>query len=353
MRYLKLLLISNALQPPYDEGIRKFASSIEKALTTLDVETKVINACGIIGKTFASPSLWKEIKIFQPQVIIYLPTASITAASFMKISLLRTLAPSAVTVLIALQPRSLSNLAKRLIPFLAPHCLLVQNPNLLVLFRNLSINVDIIYSGVDSLLFTPVLSEVEKLRLRVKYGLPDDKRIILHVGHISPYRNLNWITSLRRLGCVPVIVGSTSTARVSRRSTLGNQNMIIEDLRKCRIVILNRYIESIWEIYQMADVYVFPVISEEGSIGIPLSVLEAMACNLPVVTTPFGGLPTMFSEGDGLFFVKEEEGFLQHVQQALSLRPDQVKTREKVLPYSWENIASMILKKTEELCKAT
>jgi glycosyltransferase involved in cell wall biosynthesis len=348
---LKVLLISNALLPPYDEGIRKFAWSVEKALSKLDIDLKVINPLGIMGKTLASLSLWKEVQTFKPQVIIYLPTASATVASFVRISLLKALAKSAVTVLIALQPRSLSSLAKRFVPFLTPHCLLVQNPSLFVIFRNLGMNTDIIYSGVDTSLFTPIGSKTQKSILRAKYGLPEDKRIVVHVGHISPYRNVDWIASLHEnLDCIPVVVGSTSTARVSKSFTLGDQDMIIKNLQKCGVLVLDSYIESIWEVYQAADCYVFPVKSEDGSIGIPLSVLEAMACNLPVVTTPFGGLPSMFSEGDGLFYVEKENEFLQRVRQALSLQPDQIKTREKVLPYSWENVARMILEKVEKLC---
>jgi glycosyltransferase involved in cell wall biosynthesis len=352
MKRPKVLVISNALEPPYDEGIRKFAWAITKALTKLDIDLKVVIPTGIASKTFMSLSLWRDIKKFKPQVIIYLPTASATIASFMRISLLKTLSRSAVIVLIALQPRSLPNFAKRLVPFLSPHCILVQNPSFLETFQNLDISVDIIYSGVDTSLFTPASSQTQKAMLRAKYGLPEGKRMIIHVGHISPRRNLDWIASLNNdLNCTSVVVGSTSTIKVSSRFTLEDQARFVENLRKHGVLILDSYIENIWEVYQAADCYVFPVKNEGGSIGIPLSVLEAMACNLPVVTTPFGGLPMMFSKGDGLFYAGNEDEFRQSVQQALSLQPDQIKTREKVLPYSWESVAHNILEKALKLCK--
>lgn len=352
MKHLKVLLVSNALQPPYDEGIRKFAWSVEKALTKLDIDLRVINPLGVIGKTFISLSLWKDIKAFEPQVIIYLPTASATIASFMRIVLLKALSRSAIIVFIALQPRLLSKLASQLVPFLTPHCLLVQNPRFLATFKNLGVNGDVIYSGVDTSLFTPTGSQEQKAILRAKYGLPEDNKIVMHVGHISPYRNLDWLTSLGKdLSCTPVVVGSTSTTKVSSHFTSDDQAMLVKELRKCGVLILDSYIEGIWEVYQAADCYVFPVMSEAGSIGIPLSVLEAMACNLPVVTTPFGGLPMMFSERDGLFYARNEDEFRQCVRQALSLQPDQIKTREKVLPYCWENVARSILAKAWKLCK--
>lgn len=42
--------------------------------------------------------------------------------------------------------------------------------------------------------------------------------------------------------------------------------------------------------YQLSDLYIFPVIFEGGCIGIPLSILEARACGIPVMSTEFGGL---------------------------------------------------------------
>jgi len=61
---------------------------------------------------------------------------------------------------------------------------------------------------------------------------------------------------------------------------------------------MDRYIKKIEEIYQLSDCYIFPITFEGGGISILLSVLEAMACNLPVVTTKFGGLPAIFKGGD-------------------------------------------------------
>ena len=63
----------------------------------------------------------------------------------------------------------------------------------------------------------------------------------------------------------------------------------------------------------MSDCYVFPTVHKKACIETPLSVLEAMACNLPIVSTRFGALPTIFNEGSGLFFTENVE----HIPQIL------------------------------------
>jgi len=106
--------------------------------------------------------------------------------------------------------------------------------------------------------------------------------------------------------------------------------------------VWNKYFENIEEIYGIADCYAFPTTDETASIGIPLTVLEAMACNLPVITTKFGGLPRIFREGEGLFFLKNQPRlpeFLENINESRLVCRNWVRTRKKVLPYSWDKIA--------------
>ena len=92
----------------------------------------------------------------------------------------------------------------------------------------------------------------------------------------------------------------------------------------------------------------FPVINKKACIEMPLSVLEAMACNIPVITTKFGALPRMFGGGDGLFFVEKEEDFYKGLEEVKNGAME-IKTREKILPYSWENIMERLERIYNEL----
>jgi len=88
---------------------------------------------------------------------------------------------------------------------------------------------------------------------------------------------------------------------------------------------------------------------EQAAVGIPLSVLEAMSCNLPVVTTRFGGLPQMLLRGSGLFFAEHEAEFHFNTSTALRMAQSSIKTRAQVLPFSWNAMADAILRAATDL----
>ena len=81
------------------------------------------------------------------------------------------------------------------------------------------------------------------------------------------------------------------------------------------------------------------------AIEIPLSVLEAMATNLPIVTTDFGGLVDLFTEGEGLFICSSEDEFASKARQGLAC--EEVRTRTMVLGLSWKYVAEMITEAIE------
>jgi len=58
-----------------------------------------------------------------------------------------------------------------------------------------------------------------------------------------------------------------------------------------------------YEAYRAADAYLFPSHSE----GLPLTVLEAMAYGLPVVTTAVGSLPEFFEDGEMGFMTESKD----------------------------------------------
>ena len=189
-------------------------------------------------------------------------------------------------------------------------------------------------SGVDLKKFRPASAE-EKQQLRQQLGLPLDRMIVLHVGHLKSDRNLEPLIYLQSPPDVQVVVlGSTSTK---------SSEALIARLRAAGCIVRRDFVPAIEEFYQAADCYVFPTLDAKAAVQIPLSVLEAMATNLPIVTTPFGGLPDFFTPGHGLWYTNEEQlvGLPLIVQRAVETEP--VQTRDKVQQFSWENIAHQLL----------
>jgi len=112
------------------------------------------------------------------------------------------------------------------------------------------------------------------------------------------------------------------------------------------ITLIEDYVPNIEEIYQLADVYFFPVIDENHCISAPLSVFEAASCNLPIVCTEFGELQ-QFKGKEGFFFIDSfEPGILNIlVHQALQSGGN---TRAHVEQYDWDNAVKKVLEITNE-----
>jgi glycosyltransferase involved in cell wall biosynthesis len=174
-----------------------------------------------------------------------------------------------------------------------------------------------------------VATENEKIQLRRKYKIPLNKRVVLHVGHVRPTRNVSTFINVQRLKDVQVlIVDSTSTPQY------GGLN---EKLRKEGIVIFHRYIPDISEIYKLSDIYVFPVKDEIASINLPLSILEAMACGLPIITTRFGGIEGYFKDDNGFRYFNTEDELIKLISQ---LEMNGKSNREKVKEFTWERLVN-------------
>jgi glycosyltransferase involved in cell wall biosynthesis len=156
---------------------------------------------------------------------------------------------------------------------------------------------------------------------------------VLHVGHCNRERNVLVLSLLARSGFKVILIASTSTIIDIE---------LLSELRESGVMVLTQFIENIQHFYQMADCYVFPVIHATSAIDSPLSVLEAMACNLPVVTTRFGILPDLFQPGYGLYYTDLEQEILSMVNKAVV--DQDCRTYEKVVPYTWDRVASYILK---------
>ena len=297
-------------------------------------------------KKVISKSFWRYLKEFNPEIVYYIHGSSLKSVILLKIISLY--CRGAKTIISMMRP-NFSIISKYLISFIKPDLTLVQSDEMERTFKALKCKTEFLpISGVDTEKFNPKLRE-KKEELRQKYGINRDKFVILHVGSIKKGRNVLLLKKLQEKSDdnQVLIVGAVST---------GIRKEVLHQLEKAGCIVWKKYFKDVEEIYALSDCYVFPVLSKKDILGrnaadcieMPLSVLEAISCNLPVISTKFGALPRVFEEGDGLIFVDKEEEFIDTLEKIKNADIN-IRTREKVLPYSWENVVRRLEKIYEEL----
>ena len=343
-----ICVIAEDLSLPVDEGIKHFAVSLlqgwskEHRILGLSVRSTAQSALPDAvslkaNKFFLSLRLFSRLRRFRPELICYVPSAAATIFSFLRARILKIYCPRARVVMVSLQPRRYGRLSKRLIPLLSPDAVFVQHEPVMRQLIDLGCLASLLASGVDLNKFKPV-SPDRKKELRARYGLDPAAFTVLHVGHITEGRNIELLTEVRRRESAQVVLVGSSLVHPDRAA-------ISARLKEQGIIILDTYFKNIEEIYQLSDCYLFPVVSDRSCIGTPLSVLEAMACNLPVAAMRYGLLPQLFNPGQGLFFADTPEELVECVARARSMNGS-CHTRENVAACSWEKIAADILEQS-------
>lgn len=350
-RRRRLCVLSEDLSGAPDEGVKNFALALARALAHAH-DTAVLATEGPTEgpgappgvrlvrapRTFLSAGLCAALRQQRPEVLFYVARASTTLWSFARGWVLKRYCPWAVVVLLGLQTRLHGWLQRRIIRHLAPDVVAVQSPAGHRYLAALGCAAELVPSGVDIETFRPV--EPERRRaLRAEYGLEPNAPVVLHVGHLQAGRGVGVLAELAARGVGQVVlVASSSTAQ---------EAALAEELRRAGVTVVATYQPHVEHFYQLADCYVFPVACSENSIDAPLSVLEACACDLPVVSTRFGGLPRLFGAADraGLTFVDTPAELVEATVRRCQCAPPSgaAGTRALALPYAWEAVGARLL----------
>jgi glycosyltransferase involved in cell wall biosynthesis len=315
------------------EGMRIISEKIPGLLssrhTILCVDTKSI---------FSFPNL-KKLREFDPEIVHYLTGP--TLRSFIILKLLKFLFRDVHTISSAVRPY-FSGFDQRFIKWILPDCILTQDHFWEDIFLKNKGKVFFIPNGVDTKVYFPV-SKLEKNEIRKKYGLVTDKPIILHIGHIKENRNLDRLVSLQKSNNYQVLIVASPNFQPNPSLY---QRLLAE-----KITIINSYITEIQDLYKASDVYIFPVntfnaklkvltYNEIGVIDMPLSVLEAMSTNLPVISTKFPALIRALPTNNEIHWINNEDSISSIDIDNLISKP--CSNRDTILPFDWNNIGSQI-----------
>jgi len=350
-----IAIVSEDLSLPLDEGLKKFvfcvASHLSRSTPPLMISTRpegplppeVLHCPS--GRLMQGSTLKRELAAFGPDRLIYVPRAAGTRNAFIRSQMLGRLVPGAKIMMVSLQQRHYGPAARAFIRRFHPYITVSQGLETRDQLRRLDIPSMAIPSGVDHDMFRPA-SRDERRRLRLEHGIDPERFVILHVGHLRTQRNVELLGRLRQtVDADVVMVASTSTT-----ADVG----LGEKLRARGVHIIDRYVPDVADFYRIADCYLFPVHVYYGAIEMPLSVLEAMSCGIPVVSTPFGSLPYWLEPGPGIEYAASDDTLVEAVRRHMSsgLPSDPEVIRERSRGFSWPAIADRLLKAFDGVCDA-
>jgi glycosyltransferase involved in cell wall biosynthesis len=148
--------------------------------------------------------------------------------------------------------------------------------------------IHLIPNGVDTCRFHPV-NPCGKSELRRKLGLSLEEKIVLYTGRLVSYKGLPLLLRVwreiqtRHRDLRLLLLGSGGLDLHNCESEL-REYVIANDLQDS--VQFTGDVRNVHEYLQAADIFVFP--TEREAFGI--SLIEAMACGLPSISTSVGGV---------------------------------------------------------------
>jgi glycosyltransferase involved in cell wall biosynthesis len=195
-------------------------------------------------------------------------------------------------------------------------------------------------------------------RVRERYGLPAEVPLLLHVGGLSPHKNLGRLLLALETLAGPehawhlALVGNDTTEgfhsevaalrRIIRRGRLEGRVTLTGEVPDSDLVLL----------YNAATALVIPSLAE----GFGLPAVEAMACGLPVAASRRGSLPEVLGPAAAFFDPLDLSEMASVVAGVLAddalrqrLRRDGL---ERARTFSWRAAARAALGVCEELARA-
>ena len=329
-----MMILTNGLTDVVDEGFLKVANSLIKRMkkSRQDIEVVSYERRSEITDKFIYPNKFMSNKCVRDACkkhgdVLYVPFPTKKWVMALRVYLLSGFSKKLSVILVLKTP----------VGFFGKFLLKRSGARIVVFSRDAADfyedivgaqRVTYLKTGVDTRKFTPVSDEYAT-ELKKKYGFDPNRRIVLHVGHLNEGRNLRQLTKINDEYQV-LLVTSTLTKNEA------DINLKRELLLRPNIKIIEDYVPQIQELYQLSDVYFFPVIESGHCIDVPLSCMEAAACNKPIVTTCFGEMKE-FLDKTGFVFIDsfDEERLNQLIYEGLiSANAD---IRSSVLEYDWNH----------------
>ena len=215
--------------------------------------------------------------------------------------------------------------------------------DLVALYGVASEKVTVVYPGRDE-----SLAPTDPAPVRARYHLPDD--YLLHVGTLQPRKNL-----LRLMEAVAALreQGQNVNLVLAGRAGWLSEPILARAREMAGVVRVLDYVPDadLAGLYAGAGVFAFPSLYE----GFGFPVLEALACETPVVCANTSSLPELAGEAALLVDPTDVAALAQALHRAstdTALRATLIaRGREQVQRFSWERAARETMRVLEETAR--
>lgn len=335
-----MIILSNCLTDVADEGCRKVVASLAGRIKAAVPQTLVVSyesASPMSERHIRANKLMvsKELAALlrqRQEPLLYLPSPAKMLSTAIRLAVLSRYARWGLRVVLPME-FPVDGLSRLLIRASGAEVMALSEQAYRSYRAAFGEKAGRLYAGVDTARFLPV-DGARKAALREKYGIPKDKPVVLHVGHLKAGRGIGCLADIGEDFHV-ILVASTQTA-AEREGDLRSR---LE--ARPNLTILDTYLPHVEELYQLSDVYLFPVEQAGNCIDVPLSALEAAACGIPVLATAYGELRELLKE-DGFCPIRS---FAPPVlnEQLWQILKEGKNPRASVLKYDWSLAAAQLL----------
>ena len=175
-------------------------------------------------------------------------------------------------------------------------------------------NIITIHNGVRIDRFEK--DESARNRIRETLGLSDDQPLLGTVGNLYPVKGHTYL--IKATAIIKKTVPNVKTIIAGRGDLLDRLKGEASGMGLEKNIEFLGYREDIPQLLQAMDIFILPSLSE----GTPLSILEAMASQKPIVATDVGGLSEIVKNGETGFLVpsKDPESLAEKILLVLENR---------------------------------
>jgi len=197
--------------------------------------------------------------------------------------------------------------------------------------------VNVLHNGVDTKLFK--IDPIIRKKFRKKFNL-ENKKVLISIGRVVKLKGfqlvINALKDLKKFNYV--LIGDGEYLNILKKMAKENS---VED----RVLFLgNIDNKELYKYLNMGDIFIQPTIGNEA---FGITIIEAMACGLPVVASKNGGIVDIIKD--------KENGYLFEINNIKDLKDKILMVDSNLNPrkfveenFTWEKTVDNLLKFIEE-----